>query len=302
MLDVEKNIDAGTYSIEATCKKVVDGRDICDNYSLLNNIYSYTIEKKDPSITVDNTFNMNYPSEDRYVLSYDVSDFNDVDLSISNSEQFSYKLDGDGKLLLIPNEIGIGLLKICTVENKNYNSVCKDVVVNVNGVNYINEDFGNKKTSIKLIDEFDNAKIVDGTFESGRGNDIKSKFGVKIDSKTWSTLRFNYGLYNKSGDASIIISITGNDGSFKKILTTSNNLNADYGLTIKPDVTYDLVIEFESGSKEDYAYLDNIIVTSKKFDNDVVFESKNVSLGTSIKNWFKSTFNNVRNFFNNLIN
>lgn len=301
VLDVKKEIDAGTYVTEATCKKVVEGRNICENYSLLNNSYSYTIEKKNPVIEVTNTFNMNYPSDDRYVLTYKIDDIKNLDLSVNNSSQFEYKLDGEGKILLIPKEIGIGNLNICTVENNNYNAICKDVVVNVNGVSYINENFDSKKTSIKLIDESDNAKVNDGIYESGRGEDIKSKFGVKIESKTWSTLRFNYGLYNKSGDASIIISIYGNDGTSRKILTTSNNINADFGLTIKPDVTYDLVIEFMSGSKEDYAYLDNVIVTSKKFNNDVVFEQTKLEFGTSIKMWFKKTFDSICDFFTNLI-
>ena len=244
---------------------------------------------------------MTYPSEDRYVLSYKVDDIKYVDLSVTNSEQFTYKYDGEGKLLLIPKEIGIGKLNICTVENSNYNSVCKDVVVNVNGVSYINENFDKKNTSIKLIDEYDNAKVNDGIYESGRGEDIKSKFGVKIESKTWSTLRFNYGLYNKSGDATMTITISGNDGTSRKILTTSNNINADFGLTIKPDVTYDLTVEFVSGSKEDYAYLDNVIVTSKKFNNDVVFEQTKLEFGTSIKMWFKKTFDSICDFFTNLI-
>ena len=244
---------------------------------------------------------MNYPSDDRYVLTYKIDDIKNLDLSVNNSSQFEYKLDGEGKILLIPKEIGIGNLNICTVENNNYNAICKDVVVNVNGVSYINENFDSKKTSIKLIDESDDAKVNDGIYESGRGEDIKSKFGVKIESKTWSTLRFNYGLYNKSGDASIIISIYGNDGTSRKILTTSNNINADFGLTIKPDVTYDLVIEFMSGSKEDYAYLDNVIVTSKKFNNDVVFEQTKLEFGTSIKMWFKKTFDSICDFFTNLI-
>ena len=301
VLDVKKEVNAGTYVTEATCKKVIDGRNICNNYSLVNNNYSFKIEKKNPTIEVTETFNMTYPSEDRYVLSYKVDDIKYVDLSVTNSEQFIYKYDEEGKLLLIPKEIGIGKLNICTVENSNYNSVCKDVVVNVNGVSYINENFDKKNTSIKLIDEYDNAKVNDGIYESGRGEDIKSKFGVKIESKTWSTLRFNYGLYNKSGDATMTITISGNDGTSRKILTTSNNINADFGLTIKPDVTYDLTVEFVSGSKEDYAYLDNVIVTSKKFNNDVVFEQTKLEFGTSIKMWFKKTFDSICDFFTNLI-
>ena len=301
ILDVKKEVNAGTYITEATCKKVVEGRNICDNYSLINNSYSFKIEKKSPIIEVTDTFNMTYPSEDRYVLNYNISDIKNVDLSVNNSEQFTYKYDGEGKLLLIPKEIGIGKINICTVENSNYNSVCKDVAINVNGVSYINENFDNKKTSIKLIDEYDNAKVDDGIYESGRGEDITSKFGVKIESKTWSTLRFNYGLYNKSGDASIVITISGNDDTSRKILTTSNNLNADFGLTIKPDVTYDLVVEFVSGTKDDYAYLDNVVVTSKKFNNDVVFEQTKLDLGTSIKKLFKKTIESIYDLFNHLI-
>ncbi len=300
-LTVNKNIDAGTYEGIATCKKVINGRNICDNYSLLNNTNSYTIEKKSPSIEVSNTFNMNYPSEDRYVLNYEVSDYKYIDLSINNSEQFIYKRDGEGKILLIPKEIGIGNLNICTVENNNYNSVCKDIIINVNGVDYIKEDFDDKKTSIKLIDTYENAKISNGIYESGRGEDVKSTFGVVIESKTWSTLRFDYGLYNKSGDAKIIIKINGSDGSSKTILEVSNNLNADYGLTIKPDLTYDLEVEFVGGSKADYAYLDNIVVTSKKFDGELSDDSVILESGTSISGWFKKTFNSICDFFYNLI-
>ena len=61
------------------------------------------------------------------------------------------------------------------------------------------------------------------------------------------------------------------------------------------------MVEFVSGTKDDYAYLDNVVVTSKKFNNDVVFEQTKLDLGTSIKKLFKKTIESIYDLFNHLI-